>query len=85
VSTAALGAVRASLAARRAQSAIALTVREREVLEHLPSRRTLSEIGDNLYVSTATVKTHVHRLYGKLGVNDRQAAVERAVALGLLA
>lgn len=82
---AALTAVRASLAARRAEASIALTPRERDVLERLPSRRTLSEIGDELYLSTATVKSHVHRIYGKLAVNDRHAAIERALALGLLA
>lgn len=81
----ALSAVRASLAARRAEAAVALTARELDVLRLLPSRKTLAEIGGELYVSTATVKSHVHNLYGKLSVNDRDAAVERAVAVGLLA
>lgn len=61
-----------------------LSRRELDVLALLPTRRTLAEIGEELYVSTATVKSHTSRLYAKLGASDRHTAVERAVALGIL-
>ena len=50
----------------------------------LPTRRTMAEIGGELFVSMATVKSHVSHIYMKLDVTDRQSAVERAVGLGLL-
>jgi DNA-binding NarL/FixJ family response regulator len=61
-----------------------LSRREMDVLSLLPTRRTLAEIGQELYVSTATVKSHTSRIYAKLGATDRHTAVERAVALGIL-
>jgi ATP/maltotriose-dependent transcriptional regulator MalT len=39
---------------------------------------------NRLFVSVATIKTHASRVYQKLHVHDRRAAVERASALGLL-
>jgi two-component system nitrate/nitrite response regulator NarL len=42
------------------------------------------EIGERLYLSPATVKTHLQHLYGKLGVSDRAAAVAEAMRRGLL-
>jgi DNA-binding NarL/FixJ family response regulator len=77
-----LAAVRTALATR--DSNRLLSRRERDVLVLLPTRRTLAEIGRELYVSTATVKSHVSHIYAKLDVADRQSAVERAVGLGLL-
>ena len=61
-----------------------LSRRELDVLMLLPTRRTLAEIGEELFVGTATVKSHVSRIYSKLDVTDRHSAVERAVGLGLL-
>ena len=61
-----------------------LTEREREVLAELPSMRTAAEIADDLFVSTNTVKTHMRRIYRKLGVPHRRAAVVEARCQGLL-
>ncbi|MCU1377373.1 MAG: degU 6, partial [Acidimicrobiales bacterium] len=79
-----LAAVRQELLPRDHDVIPLLSRREQDVLMLLPTRRTLAEIGDELYVSTATVKSHVSRVYAKLGVTDRHSAVERAVGLGLL-
>jgi DNA-binding NarL/FixJ family response regulator len=79
-----LAAVRQELLPRDHDVIPLLSRREQDVLMLLPTRRTLAEIGDELYVSTATVKSHASRVYAKLGVTDRHSAVERAVGLGLL-
>jgi two-component system nitrate/nitrite response regulator NarL len=42
------------------------------------------EIGRRLYLSPATVKSHLQSLYDKLGVSDRAAAVAEAMRRGLL-
>jgi len=42
------------------------------------------DIAKPLYISTATVKTHLIHIYGKLGVSDRTAAVTTALAKGIL-
>ncbi len=55
-----------------------LTDREREVLRLLPSRLTLGEIANELYVSPNTVKFHLRIIYRKLGVNSREAAADVA-------
>jgi ATP/maltotriose-dependent transcriptional regulator MalT len=62
-----------------------LTKRELEVLCLLAQGQTNQEIAQSLFVSTLTVKTHVHHIIGKLGVSDRTQAAVRAVELGLLA
>ncbi len=61
-----------------------LTAKEQEVLLLLATRLSRREIGQRLYVSVNTVKTHQRALYRKLGVESRDAAVNRARALGLL-
>jgi two-component system nitrate/nitrite response regulator NarL len=62
----------------------ALSSREREVLELTAKGRSAPQIAEQLYLSTATVKTHLQRLYDKLGVSDRAAAVAEAMRRGLL-
>jgi DNA-binding NarL/FixJ family response regulator len=62
-----------------------LTKRELEVLRLLAQGQTNQEIAQNLVLSTLTVKTHVQRIIGKLGVSDRTQAAVRAFELGLLA
>ena len=49
----------------------------------LATRLSRREIGQRLYVSLNTVKIHQRALYRKLGVEDRNAAVNRARELGL--
>jgi two-component system nitrate/nitrite response regulator NarL len=61
-----------------------LTERERQVLALLAEGHSAPEIGRRLYLSTATIKSHLHTLYEKLGVSDRAAAVAVAMRTGLL-
>jgi DNA-binding NarL/FixJ family response regulator len=63
----------------------ALSAREVEVLALVAKGRTNADIGRALHISEATVKTHLLRTFGKLGVSDRTAAVTTAMSLGLLA
>jgi DNA-binding NarL/FixJ family response regulator len=61
-----------------------LSAREVEVLALVAKGLTNADIGRALHISEATVKTHLLRTFGKLGVSDRTAAVTTAMALGLL-
>jgi ATP/maltotriose-dependent transcriptional regulator MalT len=61
-----------------------LSDRELELLRLLPSRMSNAELGRALFVSTNTVKTHLKHVYQKLGVADRDGAVQRARELRLL-
>ncbi|MFI1380587.1 response regulator [Embleya sp. NPDC020886] len=60
-----------------------ITPREREVLtligQGLPNRA----IAEKLFISEATVKTHINNLFAKAGIRDRADAVRRAIAAGL--
>lgn len=60
-----------------------LSVAELRVLRELRAGLPLSQIGRRLYLSESTVKTHVRRIYRKLGVSDRTHALERARELSL--
>jgi two-component system nitrate/nitrite response regulator NarL len=60
-----------------------LTARELEILKLIADGRKTSEVAAELYLSVATVKTHLHRSFTKLGVNDRAAAVAEAMRRGL--
>ena len=61
-----------------------LSARETEVLILAGRGLTNAQIGRELFVSEATVKTHLLRAYAKLGVSGRTAAVTRAMELGVL-
>jgi two-component system, NarL family, nitrate/nitrite response regulator NarL len=61
-----------------------LSGREREVLVMIADGKTIPAIAGELYLAPSTVKTHVQRLYEKLGVNDRAAAVAEAMRRRLL-
>lgn len=61
-----------------------LTNREREVLEQLAAGRSNSEIAGELFLSEATVKTHVGRVLTKLGLRDRVQAVVFAYEAGIV-
>ena len=62
-----------------------LSDREREVLQLAADGYDGPAIAQHLFVSPATVKTHFIHVYEKLGVNDRSAAVARALRQGLIA
>ncbi|MDL4819555.1 response regulator [Actinomadura opuntiae] len=61
-----------------------LSPRELEVLGLIARGSTNREAAARLFISEATVKTHLLHIYGKLGVNDRAAAVAAAFDRGLL-
>nr|WP_281390588.1 response regulator transcription factor [Sphaerisporangium rubeum] len=68
----------------RAPAADSLSRRETEVLSLVARGLTNADIGRELFISEATVKTHLLRVFGKLGVSDRTAAVTTALRRGLL-
>jgi two-component system nitrate/nitrite response regulator NarL len=77
-------AVMAGVRERRDQPAVILSDRELEILERLASGLTAPAIGTQLGVSVSTIKASLQRLYEKLGVSDRAAAVAEAMRRGLI-
>ena len=61
-----------------------ISQRELEVLELVAQGASNRDAAARLFISEATVKTHLMHIYGKLGVNDRAAAVAEAFNRGLL-
>lgn len=61
-----------------------LTAREINVLERIVAGRANKEIAADLFISEATVKTHVNSLLGKLGVTDRTQAATAALQRGFV-
>ena len=61
-----------------------MSERERETLTLIAEGLSAPQIGRTLHLSTATVKTHLQHIYGKLGVSERAAAVAEAMRRGLL-
>ncbi|MEZ4659185.1 MAG: response regulator transcription factor [Caldilineaceae bacterium] len=68
----------------RAPAEEQLSGREIEVLTLVSRGHDNKAIAKQLHISTATVKTHLIHIYGKLGVNDRTAAVTTALEKGIL-
>lgn len=68
----------------RAVAALGISPRELEVLRELAAGRSNKEIAAALNVSPNTVKTHVARLFEKLGARRRTEAILRARELGLV-
>jgi DNA-binding NarL/FixJ family response regulator len=62
----------------------ALSAREIEVLSLVARGASNKEIGRQLHISEATVKSHLIHIFGKLGVADRTAAVTTALKRGVL-
>ncbi|NYF80548.1 response regulator [Granulicella arctica] len=61
-----------------------LTERETDVLKQIVLGRSNKEIGTALFISEATVKTHINSLLGKLGVSDRTQAARTALQRGIV-
>lgn len=72
------------MAHMRAPAEEQLSGREIEVLTLVAEGHSNKEIAKQLHISTATVKTHLIHIYGKLGVSDRTAAVTTALEKGIL-
>jgi DNA-binding CsgD family transcriptional regulator len=73
------------LASRRVElGPLPLSRRELQVLKLAAEGHNGPRIGELLFVSPATVKTHFENIYEKLGVSDRTAAVAYALRIGLL-
>jgi DNA-binding NarL/FixJ family response regulator len=62
-----------------------LTARERDVLTLIGKGRSNSEIADDLFISGVTVKTHIGRIFTKLDLRDRAAAIVYAYDHGIVA
>ena len=61
-----------------------LSEREQQVLRGFAEGKSIPELAAELYLGASTVKTHTARLYEKLGVSDRAAAVAEAMRRGLM-
>jgi DNA-binding CsgD family transcriptional regulator len=61
-----------------------ITPREHEILQLIAEGLTSKEIGERLFVSENTVKTHSYRLFEKMDVKRRVQAVQKARQLGLI-
>lgn len=73
-----------TIAARLAHCANPLTTRENEILRRIADGSSNPEIARTLFISEATVKTHILRIFDKLGVRNRTSAVTAAIARGIL-
>jgi two-component system nitrate/nitrite response regulator NarL len=69
---------------RNAQSGPALSEREQQVLTAFARGQSIPQVAAELFLGASTVKTHARRLYEKLGVSDRAAAVAEGMRRGLL-
>jgi DNA-binding NarL/FixJ family response regulator len=69
---------------RRPTAAPSLSARETKVLRRVGRGLSNPEIGRELFISEATVETHLLRIFHKLGVSDQTAAVTTVMANDLL-
>ena len=63
---------------------LGITPRELEILEAMAAGFSNREIGERLFVSENTVKTHAGRLFGKLSAQRRTQVVQRAKDAGII-
>jgi len=68
----------------KAQATLGISARELEVLREIAAGRSNKEIAAHLNVSPNTIKTHVARLFEKLGAKRRTDAINRARELGIV-
>jgi DNA-binding NarL/FixJ family response regulator len=68
----------------RGPTAQALSSREIDVLTLVAKGANNKQIADQLFVTEATVKTHLIHIYGKLSVSDRTSAVTKALEQGII-
>ncbi len=61
-----------------------LTARELDVLKLIVAGKSNKEIGEQLHISEATVKTHINNILSKLGVTDRTQATTAALQRGIV-
>ena len=61
-----------------------LSPREVQILQHIASGSSTKEVARDLGISAHTVKTHLERIFDKLGANDRAQAVAIALRMGLV-
>ena len=80
-----LAAYRAAPSARRQQTSDKLTTREFEVLRLIARGANNTEIAERLFISEVTVKSHIGRIFAKLDLRDRAAAIVYAYDQGLVA
>ena len=78
------GALAGEIRLRAEPSRPVLSERERQVLQAFARGRSIPQVADELLIGVSTVKTHTQRLYEKLGVSDRAAAVAEGMRRGLL-
>ncbi len=91
---AAIDAARANPAIFMSEQSVALLTRDKaskdfsqrelSVLSYLEGELSIAEIARQMFISHATVKTHIAAIYRKLDAHTRRAAVARAKAIGLL-
>jgi two-component system nitrate/nitrite response regulator NarL len=84
LSNEALASMAAEMQQRRGAEKGSLTTRECEILSLLATGASGPDIAAELHLSPATIKTHLHNLYAKLGVSDRAAAVAEGMRRGLI-
>jgi len=69
---------------RSQPDALVLSERERQIVQGFARGLSIPQLAGELFIGTSTVKTYAQRLYEKLGVSDRAAAVAEAMRRGLL-
>jgi DNA-binding NarL/FixJ family response regulator len=74
----------AAMRRKMARPAIELTPREDEILKLLAQGLSVAEVSAKLFVSASTTKTHMAKVYDKLGATNRTQAVMTAVRMGLV-
>lgn len=78
------GALAGEIRLRAQSSGPVLSERESQVLQAFARGLSIPQTAVELFIGASTVKTHTQRLYEKLGVSDRAAAVAEAMRRGLL-